>query len=312
MGALRSAAGCATRFPLWGGEASVAVTDGGRLDDALGAVRAVTEDFDRACSPFRPDSELAAVNRGAGAPVAIGPVLASAIGAALDAAALTDGAVDPTIGGATLALGLDGPQRPGPAYRVRAIRVPGWQTVDLEPDGARVRIPHGARLDLGATAKALAADEAATSASAAAGCGVLVSLLGDLAIAGPPSDDGWLVRVTDDHRSGPGAAGQTIVLRDGGLATSSRTVRRSPRDPALHHLLDPLTARAADGPWRTVSIHAASCLDANILSTALMVGGYRAESLLTAEELPARLVQTNGTVEHRHAWPVAGETGYRS
>jgi thiamine biosynthesis lipoprotein len=292
-------------FPLWGGEATVAVSDGGQLETAAEAVRDVVEDFDRACSPFRADSELTAVNRAAGAPARVSPLFAQALAAALDAAALTGGAVDPTVG--TLTLAFNPPDGDGPRVHVR--RVPGWRTVALDPERRRLWMPREAQLDLGATAKALAADHAAQEAAEAAGCGVLVSLLGDLAIAGPPPPAGWPVRVTDDHRAGPGAPGQTIVLRDGGLATSSRTVRHPGGDPARHHVFDPVTGAPAQGPWRTVSVHGASCLEANIVSTALLVAGRGAERLLHESELPARLVTDDGGVEHRHDWPAGRESG---
>ena len=58
-------------------------------------------------------------------------------------------------------------------------------------------MPPGVSLDLGATAKGLAADRSASQAAAAAGCGVLVGLGGDIAIAGDPPVGGWSVRVAD-------------------------------------------------------------------------------------------------------------------
>jgi thiamine biosynthesis lipoprotein len=167
----------------------------------------------------------------------------------------------------------------------------------------------GVVLDLGATAKALAADHAAAAAGAAVGdAGVLVSLGGDLAIVGPPPPDGWQVRVTDDHRSDATAPGQWITLRAGALATSSTTVRHWETDngPA-HHLLDPATGRPVASPWRTVSVTAASCLDANIASTAAIIKGDRAPEWLESFGLPARLVRTDGTVLHLSGWPAEGD-----
>ena len=48
------------------------------------------------------------------------------------------------------------------------------------------------------TAKAYAADRAARDAATAAGCGVLVSLGGDVAVAGSCPPGGWTVRLADD------------------------------------------------------------------------------------------------------------------
>jgi thiamine biosynthesis lipoprotein len=163
-------------------------------------------------------------------------------------------------------------------------------------------------LDLGATAKALAADRAAERASASTGSGALVSLGGDIALAGPAPPEGWRIRVTDDHRSDVTAPGQWITLRSGGLATSSVTARRwETGTGTAHHLVDPATGRSATGPWRTVSVTAASCLDANIASTAAIVRGERAIGWLESLCLPSRLVSTEGSVLHLAGWPAEGD-----
>src|SRR5207245_3873779 len=111
----------------------------------------------------------------------------------------------------------------------------GGRTVLLDRDGHAVRVDHGAQLDLGATAKAWAADHCAELITARFGCGVLVSLGGDIAVAGPPAADGWQVRVTDDHAAPDDAPGQTVTIRSGGLATSSTTVRTWTADGRLMH-----------------------------------------------------------------------------
>jgi thiamine biosynthesis lipoprotein len=180
--------------------------------------------------------------------------------------------------------------------------------VTVDPERSTVRVARGVTLDLGATAKALAADRAAAMASATAGCGVLVSFGGDLAIAGQAPPGGWRVRVTDDHRAGYDAPGQWISLTSGGLATSSTAVRRwQTSSGTAHHLIDPVTGRSADSVWRTVSVSAGSCLDANIASTAAIIRGDKAAPWLEGLGLPSRLVRTNGTVLHVGGWPSEGD-----
>ncbi len=290
-------------FELWGGIATVCVTEADALPAALAAVHPVLDEFDRACSSFRTDSELAAVNRGAGGAVAVGPVLLDAVAAALRAAALTDGDVDPTVGQALIAHGIHGASADdGGPVRIEA--VPGIQTVTLDRGAGTVGVARGVHLDLGATAKALAADRAAAAASAVAGCGVLVNLLGDLAIAGPAPAAGWSVRVTDDHRCGIEARGQSVALGGGGLATSSVTVRGNGN---AHHLIDPRTGAPVDAHFRTASVTAATCLDANIAATAAIIRGYRAIDWLADHGLAARLVRADGAVAHLAGWPAAGD-----
>ncbi len=305
------------RFAAFGGTAVIAATDPAMLPAVREAAERTVSEFDRACSRFRDDSELMALNASTGVDVPVSPVLLDAVEAALRAARLTDGDVDPTIGAALVALGYDrdfasvGAAMPAVSQpaRVSFSRVPGWRMVAVDRAAGTIRLGHRVRLDLGATAKALAADRAAAAARAAAGCGVLISFGGDIALAGEPPAEGWSVRVTDDHRASVDAPGQWITLQSGGLASSSTAVRRwrtSEHDDA-HHVLDPATGRPAAVVWRTVSVTAGSCLDANIASTAAIVRGESAAAWLSSLGLPSRLVTPDGSVRHIAGWPSAGD-----
>jgi thiamine biosynthesis lipoprotein len=300
------------RFAALGGQAVVAVSDAAGLDRAAAAVDRVVAQFDRACSRFRDDSELTAVNTARGLSVAVSPLLLEAIEAALRAATLTEGDVDLTVGRALIALGYDRDfgelPSDGSIPMPRLGAVPGWRTVEIDSAASTVRVPRGVALDLGSTAKALAADHAAEAAAEAAACGVLVSLSGDLAIAGPPPRDGWRIRVTDDHRSDASAPGQWITLLSGGLATSSTTARRwRTNEGVVHHLVDPSTGGPVRSHWRTVSVAAATCLDANIASTASIIRGETAADWLSELGLPSRLVSMDGAVRHLAGWPTDGD-----
>ncbi len=193
--------------------------------------------------------------------------------------------------------------------RVRARVRTGWTTVEVDGERHTIRIPRGVKLDLGATAKAWAADRAARAVHDATGCGVLVSLGGDISTAGECPEKGWRVHVTDDHRSGPEAPGQTISIRDGGLATSSTAVRRwQKKGEAMHHIIDPSTGSPAITRWRTVSVAAIDCADANIAATAAIVRGSGAAEWLAELGLPARLVAHDGEVLTIGSWPAEGES----
>jgi thiamine biosynthesis lipoprotein len=288
----------------------------------VAAVRAAVEReiaaIDAAASRFRPDSELSRVNAAAGAAVPVGRLLHDAVRLAIRAAEVTDGAVDPTLGEALVDAGYDrdwrelhavpagAPLTPGDRIVVRQTRTALWQSIELRDDPPAIRLPRGVTLDLGATAKALAADRAATAAMAAAGAaaGVLVSLGGDIATAGSSPAGGWRIHVTDDHRAGPDAPGQTISIQSGGLATSSIAARRWVHDgQAMHHILDPGTGRPVATPWRTVSVAAGTCADANIAATAAIVLGTAAAEWLGEQGLPVRLVALDGTATVLGGWP---------
>jgi len=293
----------------------VTVTDAGQLAPARARLEADLAAVDLACSRFRPDSEIAALDRamtgpGAG-PVTVSPLLAEAIAVALRAARLTGGDVDPTVGAAMNAVGYDRDftlvQRTGPAVRLTIRTIPGWRQVEFDEQARLLRVPPGVRLDLGATAKAWAADRSAARIAAALGCGALVSLGGDIAVSGQTPADGWRIRVQDisGRPEDPPAGPSTVVaIHGGGLATSSTAARRWRRGgDVLHHILDPRTGLPAAPVWRTVSVAAASCTDANIASTAAIIRGRAAPDWLTGLGLPARLVDEAGQVRTINGWP---------
>jgi len=192
----------------------------------------------------------------------------------------------------------------GPGAVIAAKRVGGWQSVRFDPAVRTVRVPRGVMLDLGATAKAWVADRAASAASQAGECGALVSVGGDIAVSGQAPAGGWAVHVTDDHRSAPSAPGQTVKIESGGLATSSTAVRCwRHQGQTMHHIIDPRTGAPVRGTWRTVSVAAASCADANIATTAALVRGGAAPAWLAGKGMPARLVSAGGRVYTVGDWP---------
>ncbi len=299
-------------FPALGTFASLLITDAGRLEQACALLTGELLAMDMACSRFRADSELWRVNHAQGRPVRVSPLLADARATALAAARLTDGDVDPTCGRSLARLGYDRDfaqarqdtgglaQPPAPAA--------GWRTVELDRDLRVVRVPEGVMLDLGATAKALAADRAADRITAAVGCGVLVNLGGDIRAAGEPPAGGWRVGIVDDAgfeaRSDQGTPSQVVMIADGGLATSSTMIRSWERGGvSLHHIIVPSTCLPADSCWRTVSVAAATCVDANTASTAAILRGERAAGWLDGLRLPARLVHHDGTTVGVGGWP---------
>jgi FAD:protein FMN transferase len=300
------------RFEALGCQAVVGVADAAVMSSVMAEVMADVAACDLACSRFRDDSELMRINDPGRrrVEVAVSPWLADALGTALRAAHDTGGLVDPTIGQCLIDLGYDRSfellTQDQPLI-VRATHTPAWEHVSVRRLEARV--PLSVRLDLGATAKALCADRAAERASIVSGCGVLVSLGGDIAMAGQAPGDGWAVRVTDradvDPASGPG---QTIAVREGGLATSGVAARRWAQEGQVrHHLIDPRTAGPAIEIWRTVSVAAANCVEANVASTAAVVVGGPAPEWLSRRGAHARLVGVDGAVVFVGGWPAGTE-----
>jgi len=304
-------------FHALGTTVTVATADADVLDTVLNIVSTDVAALDRAASRFRADSELAALHEAGGAPVEVSDTLLVALQEALDAAALTGGLLDPTIGEALERCGYDRDfadvSPSGPPLTIRFARVPGWRGVRLDPVRHTAAVPAGVRIDLGATAKAGCADRSAARAAAVTGCGVLVNLGGDIAVAGEAPPGGWSIRVADRHDAGPDDQGVTIAIASGGLATSGTSARRWQRGgELLHHVINPATGRPAEPCWRTVTVAASSCLLANIGSTAAVVLGPSAPRWLADRNLHARLVAEDGSVTGVAGWPrdaLASDTG---
>jgi FAD:protein FMN transferase len=118
------------------------------------SVAAVLQRWEDTFSLFRPESELSRVNRSQARVLQVSPLFARALRVALDAAAATEGLVDPTLCG-------------------------GWREVVLS--GRMLSRTPGLALDLNGVVKALAVGEAMATLD---GPG-FVSVGGDLAVRGP-------------------------------------------------------------------------------------------------------------------------------
>ena len=293
-----------------GGSVRLIVTRSDRLAPAKAAVDRCLRDIDLAASRFREDSELSRLNAAPEKEVRVSPLLARAIDEALRGARLTDGAVDPTVGESVKLAGYDqdfaGVPADGLPLDLVVHRIAGWKAVRFDARTRAVRVARGVELDLGATAKALASDLCAIAALEAAGAGgALVSLGGDIAVAGEPPAGGWSIQVSEDSGAPIRPGEETVAITSGGIATSSTAVRRWTRGGiVLHHIIDPSTGLPAAGPWRTATVVAGTCVDANIASTAAIVLGERAVAWLEANGLPARLVDHGGAVTRTRGWPV--------
>ena len=289
-----------------GTTALLAVTEPDALEAAERVMRAELAAIDAACSRFRPDSEISRLPAGTATPV--GPLLAEAIAVALRAAEQTDGMVDPTVGHAVRRARLrprlrraSTPTAPTRSRRRRP-HPAGGASAGTVP---RVVLPRGVALDLGATAKALSADRIATRAAAATGVGR----------AREPRRRRPGRRAPRRTTAGASRSATTTSAPSSTRSWSSASPRAASPPPAppaapggaagrtVHHIVDPRTGDVPAGRWRTVSVAAATCVDANTASTAAVVMGDAAPGWLADRRLPARLVDLDGAVTTTAGWP---------
>jgi thiamine biosynthesis lipoprotein len=299
-----------TSFPALGTNALVAMMDRRKLPLAKTLLAHELALIDTTCSRFRADSELAQVNAQSGSCVPISALLVQLVRVALRAADATNGIVDPTLGSQLRAAGYDRTfelVRKRGSWTVGRVEPPkaNWLDVELDDERQTLLVPRGVELDLGATAKGWAADHTARRIAAKTDDAVLVALGGDVAVADPATTGRpWPVRIADDHNAPLDGEGPVVEITAGGLATSGTAVRRWATDHGeAHHLLDPRTGRPAVTPWRTMTVAAATCLDANVASTAAVVLGGEGARWLEERRLPARAVRHDGSVVTFGGWP---------
>ena len=237
---------------------------------------------------FTDTSELARLNRSAGARFQASPELFDVVQQACEFAEETDGLFDPTMLGALEAAGydksMDDIRAQGVSAQPRSGNHAGaaFRAIQLDEPNQAIHLPLNVRIDLGGIAKGWIAEQAALLlAEYAAACAV--SAGGDLFAVGLPADEAdWPIGLEDPRdpdrdlttlRSGPGA-----------VATSSITKRRWQQGrQQQHHIIDPRTSVPAETDWLSVSVIAPHAALAEVYAKALLIGGSR-----EAEHIAAR------------------------
>jgi FAD:protein FMN transferase len=142
-------------------------------------------------------------------------------------------------------------------------------------------------IDFGGLAKEYAVDRALAEARMVAGAPMLVNFGGDLAVSGPRANgQRWHVAIASVEKEDDMAA--LLDLRQGGLATSGDAQRYLLKDGVRYsHILDPRTGWPVTGAPRSVTVAAASCVEAGLTATLAMLQGPGAEKFLKREGVRA-------------------------
>jgi FAD:protein FMN transferase len=258
---------------------------GGASAGETEAIARLFADWEHVFSRFRLQSELNRVNADPAPVVIVSRLFASVLRDAIEAAAATDGLVDPTLGSAIVAAGYDCDFASLPAGDPRPLGppVPGqWRSLRLS--GRLLARPPGTALDLNGVVKSLAVD---ASLELLVGDG-FVAAGGDVAARGA---------VTVGL-----PCGGSLRLRSGGLATSGSTVRRWHRGGRVqHHLIDPRSGRPSTSRWDEVTVAAGSCLAADVAAKAAFLLGDDGPGWLDDRRLPGRFLE-NGEFFANGRW----------
>lgn len=305
MSAASPVAPAVEHFSIWGTGVTLAVTEAAALPDARKLLNAVLKATTMAASRFEPESEISRLN--AQGSIVASPWFLHLVRTAHHGYLISEGLCDPTVLNALMSLGYDqdfDALTPRSEPVPQLYPAPGWSAITLHSDNS-IHLESGVTIDLGATAKAAAADEACTTIAEQLRCGVLVDLGGDIRIQGTPPVDGWAIGLAMSAKNGLEGADITevISLHGGAIASSSSVIRTWKRaNETLHHIVDPRTGKSADTPWAMASVIAHTAVEANALSTAAIIWGEDAVFELAQRSIQARLVRHNGTIERVGDW----------
>jgi thiamine biosynthesis lipoprotein len=236
----------------------VVLTTAGEGNPPFVQTQAWLDELERRFSRFRDDNELAELNASAGSWVQVGTEMARLLEHSLRVFIASAGLVNIAVTRALQRAGYReswpkpwSPHSLGSApEKVRPL------TEVLECSRGRARLQPGVSVDFGAIAKGLWADDVVEGL----GPNAAASLGGDVSARGAgPQGSGWPLRIT---------TGETLLVRDGGVATSGVTKRRS---GSAHHVIDPRTGLPAAVSTATTTVLARTASSAEWLATALLI-----------------------------------------
>ena len=229
-------------------------------------------------SRYRPGNVVHRINTAGGRPVEVDAETAQFLDYAQHLHQWSDGLFDVTSGVLRRAWKFDGSDRLPEAAQVTALLpLVGWDKVSWQAPVLRMGM--GMEIDFGGIGKEYAVDRACALAAAATSHPVLVNCGGDLAASGPRAGGApWAVGIeTGVH----GAATPLVRLAQGGVATSGDAHRFLLKNGVRYpHVLNPKTGWPVTGGPRAVTVAAATCTEAGVLSTVAMLHGRGAEAFL--------------------------------
>ena len=242
-----------------------------------------TRRIEQKYSRFNNSSLLSKLNATAGDWQTIDAETSALLGFSKQCFDLSDGMFDITAG-PILTLWTFGPDAnvPTSASIGRALKYVGFDKLSIE--ASRLHLPRGMSLDFGGIAKEYACDRAASLLTLDyPHIPALVNLGGDIACASI-ADRPWQVGIEDPSELDN--ATRTISLIGGGLATSGHT-RRYLLDEGKRygHILNLNTGYPVERAPLSVTVMAANCLVAGMLSTIAMLKGANAQAFMASQDV---------------------------
>lgn len=295
------AMGCAVQLELVGDDERDVVT-------GIALARDLINDLERQWSRFLPESDISRLNSAQGAMVTVNPATIELLHAMVQGYAATDGCFDPTLLAPLVALGYDASWS-DPRLVTSLPAGVSWRGgvagIAVDAVASVAQLPSGTVLDPGGIGKGMAADMVVNELLRANVAGAMISIGGDLRVAGVgPLGGGWVIRVDDSLApTDSGTTAVSLSLANAGVATSG-TMRRAWQDPngvAVHHLLDPVTGQPVQETIQATVV-AGTAAWAEVYAKLVMVRGVAALAELDSVGLGARVVLADRSVHCNKAW----------
>lgn len=246
--------------------------------------------IERKYSRYRRDSVLSQINSASGQPVGVDTETAALLDYADQCHTLSGGRFDITSGVLRRAWTFDGSDRLPDVDMIQSLLpLVGWSKVGW--DGQRLTLPKGMEIDFGGLGKEYAVDLALQAVANTDNTPMLVNFGGDLRVTGPRADGSrWRVMIEDvDQSDRPGS---WLEMAGGGITTSGDARRFLEKDGVRYgHILDPRTGWPVRNAPRSITVAAATCMEAGILSTLAMLHGEGAETFLTEEGVASWVIR---------------------
>lgn len=238
-------------FPIMGTRCELTLWTSDRERAAAVARAALAElrRIDAVMSEWRSDSEVSRVNASAGErPVAVGAELRAVVSRALEAAARSNGAFDPTWAGMRdvwrFGDAMDGVVPDDEAIERARAKV-DWRKVVVDDEAGTLFLQEeGMALGLGGIAKGHAVDRLVAIVRSAGISNFTIRLGGDLFAAGRNGEHPWSVGIRSPRR--PDSTFAIAPVENEAFSTSADYERFFEKEGVrYHHLIDPATGRPA-------------------------------------------------------------------
>ena len=257
------------------------------------------------------DSDIWRINNAGGSPVTVDPETAKLISDALEYSRISDGLIDPTVGGVcelwdiSSQVGSEDPHIPDDASISEALSHVDYGSVSVDGNTVTSADPD-AHLTLGFIAKGYVADRLSEYLSEAGVTSALIDLGGNIKAVGSKPDGSDFHIGIQKPFSDKGEPITTISVNNASVVSSGTYERYFTLDDHIyHHIFDTEKGYPVDGNVIGVTVISSSSEEADVLSTLCLIMGVDRglELIEDTEGAEAMLITSDYALHTSSGWP---------